>query len=866
MNWTKAWLRRRRWERRMDAELRFHLESQIDDYLAQGLSRPEAERRARLDFGPLDLTREECRDQRPAEWLHTLQRDLRLAARALLRTPAFALAAVAALALGIGANTAVSSAVYTALLRPLPYHQPDRIYALDLVIPERAAQFPSLPAPIQAFLEWRRHAASPDAITALRPWEANLSGDGEPERLGGARVAANFFTFLGAPIARGRGFTPADEQPGNERVIVISDALWRRRYGADPAVLGRTVAVNGDPHTIIGIAAPHLLVPVQTQLHPLLPFAPRIDLWKPIAPTPRELKGESWDHGILVRLAPGQSPEPAAAEFGSALSALIKIDVRAQLKPIREVYAGNIRLRLLLVLAASALLLLTACANVANLFLARAATRSAEFATRVALGAGRARILSHVLAEALLVSLCGAALGTATAFLGARALGAAAALHPVMLLTALAAGILTAFVCAALPAWNVFRRDTVAGLREGARSALGSGIRTRQVLVGVQIALGTLLLASTALLLRSFVNVMSADRGYSVDRVLAVDLSLFGQTHDPASFYRNLTAKVQALPQVQSAGVINDLPATAGSSGASRTVFLPGDSDFQQVVLQRPVAMVRSITPGYLAASGTALRAGRGFQDQEPQPVALVSESLAKALWPQDPVEAAVGRSLRQGNVTGPLITVVGVVQNVRAGAPDRDLPPFIYRPYPQWASGPATLVVRSDESPSALASAIRAEIRRLHPTLPIPPMRTLREIVSESVAQRRFQLLLTALFAAIAVLLGAVGVFGVVSYAVACRAREIGLRLALGATTESIQRWVIVTALRPVLIGITAGLSAAIAAASLIRGLLYGVTPFDPLSATAVIALLLACSALASYLPARRAARLDPMAALRCE
>ena len=381
MRWH-SWFKRRRWEQRMNAELRFHLESQIEGYLAEGLSREEAERRARIEFGALDLTKEECRDERPAQWLRQIRRDVEYAGRALLRTPAFAVAAMLTLALGIGANTAIFSAVHAALLRPLPYQDSDRIYSVEVVIPERASQFPSLPVTIQAFLGWRRMATAFDGITALRPWECNLSGDGEPERLGGARVAANFFAFLGSPVARGRGFAPNEEQPGNERVVVISNALWRRRYASDPGVIGRKLDINGELHTIIGVASPRLLVPVQTQLHALLPFAPRVDIWKPLAPSTRELKNESWDHGVLVRLRPRQETGPASEQLRSILTALVaakepgmKVDLRVQLRPIREVYSGKIRLQLLLVLAASGLLLLTACANVANLFLARAASR-----------------------------------------------------------------------------------------------------------------------------------------------------------------------------------------------------------------------------------------------------------------------------------------------------------------------------------------------------------------------------------------------------------------------------------------------------------------------------------------------------------
>ena len=876
------WFGRRSWEQRMNAEFQHHLASQIEAYRAEGLSREEAERRARVEFGPLELARDECRDERRVQWLDLIWRDFRYAWRALLRTPGFAIAAILTLALGIGANTAIFSAVHAALLRPLPYRGADRIYSVSIVIPERASQFPSLPVPIQALLEWRhQRAAAFDGITALRPWECNLTGDGEPERLGGARVAANFFSFLGPPVVRGRGFTANEEQPGSEKVVVISHSLWQRRYASDPNIAGRSVDINGVPHTIVGVASPSLIVPVRTQLHPQLPFAARVDIWKPVAPTASELKGESWDHGVLVRLGRGQEPGPARDQLQSILNSWIsskdpsiKLNLRTQLTPIREVYSGKIRLRLLLVLAASGLLLLTACANVASLFLARAASRSAEFATRIALGAGRARILTQMISETLLVSLCGGALGVAIALAASKQLTATGPLElrevngmaPIPLLFALSASFVTAIACGALPALKVFRQDAVNGLREGARSSLGSGFHTRQALVGVQVALSTVLLVSAGLLLRSFVNVVHADRGYAVDRVMAVDLSLFGPRQDAAAFYGQLAENARSLPGVQAAGVINDLPATAGPTGASRTIFHVTDADFQSLVMKRPVAMIRSVTQGYFAASGTALRAGRHFRDQEPALVALVSESLAKALWPSEPIEAAVGRSIRQGNVVGPTITVVGVVQDVRAGAVDRELPPFIYRPYPQWASGPATLVVRSALDPASLSPAIRSEIRKLRADLPVPAMRTMSEIVSESVAQRKFQMLLTALFATIALLLAAVGVFGVVSYAVACRTREIGLRIALGASGQNVSGWVLLSGLRPVLAGTAAGVCGAIVAAASMRGLLFGVTPFDPYSTGAVVLLLLVCAGLACYLPARRAARLDPMTALRCE
>ena len=885
MNWN-SWRKRRGWESRMDAEFAFHLDSQINDYIRQGLSRKAAERRARREFGPVDLAKDECRDERAWQWLDHFLRDARYAGRSLRKSPGFAAAAILTLALGIGANTAIFSVVYAVLLKPLPYRQPGRIYSVEVVIPERRAQLPSLPVAVQAFLEWRKADTGFD-ISALRPWECNVTGDGEPERLGGAQVSANFFSFLGVPPERGRGFSAEEEQPGRERVVVISDSLWRRRYGADPGLVGRSIRINEESYLVVGIASPSLLVPTGTLLHPLISFAPRIDIWRPIAPTAQELRNESWDHGVLVRPRPGADLERGRQRLEASLNALvhaeqpgIQTELIAQLVPIREIYAGKARLRILLIFGASMLLLLTACTNIANLFLARLASRSAEFATRIALGAGRARILSQTLTETTLLALLGGAAGALLAKYGTPLLAAhgpdevrllaGTHLNLPVLWFAIGASLLTGMLCGAFPAWQAYRKDAAAALQEGTRGALGGSraARFRQVLVGVEIALGTVLLASAGLLLHSYVKVMGADRGYQVERVATVDLALSGERYSTSAkrvgFYRELTESVRSLPGIVAAGAISDLPATSGTSGASRTIFYAADSDFESLVLARPVAMIRSVTPGYFGASGTALRAGRFFSAHEPVPVALIGESLARRLWPGETDAAIVGRTLRQGDVQGPLITVAGVVEDVRPGAVDREPPPLLYRPHDQWAGGQMSLVVRTAADPAALLPAVRAAIRKMDPDLPVPAVRTMREIVYASVAQRRFQMMLTSLFALVALLLGAIGIYGVVSYSVACRTRDIGLRIALGALRMDVMRWVFSDGMRPVVAGLIAGLAASVAIARAVQSLLFGVAPADPISLGMVVLAFLFTSGLACYLPARRAAALDPMTALR--
>jgi predicted permease len=425
-------------------------------------------------------------------------------------------------------------------------------------------------------------------------------------------------------------------------------------------------------------------------------------------------------------------------------------------------------------------------------------------------------------------------------------------------------------VCGTLPALQAWRKDAAATLQEAGRTAPGGrgAARLRHALVALEMALGTALLASAGLLLHSFVNVMGADRGYAVERVLSVDLGLFDARYAPgprrAAFFRELTQRIQTLPGVQAAGAIGGLPANSGNAVASQTIFYVTDKNPPAVALQRPVALIRSVTPGYFAASGATLLAGRFLSDIEPVPVAIISESLAKRFWPHESLSTVVGHVFRHGDFSGPPVIVAGVVADSRPGALDRKLPPEVYRPQSQRAGGTMSLVIKTAQEPAALAPAVRAEIRKMDSNLPIPAIRTMGEIISQAVAERRFQMALTVLFALAALCLGGIGIYGVVSYSVACRTREIGLRMALGALHGDLMRWVFGIGLRPVLAGMAAGLLAASAAGRALRDLLYGIGPTDPVSLGVVTIILLLTALLACYLPARRAAALDPSIALR--
>ncbi|HEX5086022.1 MAG TPA: ABC transporter permease [Blastocatellia bacterium] len=874
-------LRRRNAEREMDRELQFHLEMETAENIRRGMSEEEARRMAQLSFGGVERTKEAYRDIARFRRLEEFWQDLRYGGRMLLKTPGFTIAAALTLALGVGANTAVFSVVYATLLKPLPYPEAERIYAVEVVMPERGL---SLAGRIQDYLEWRRADTEFSAVAALQTAGWNLTGNGEPERVGGARVSVNFFDFLGVPTALGRGFAPAEETPGADRVVVISDALWRRRYAADPNMVGRTIELNGQDHVVVGIAAPSMLVPTGTQLHSTLLFSPRIDIWKPIAPTQAELEGEDFNTGLLLRLKVNESAEQGRRRLESFYQEYVrrvapesKISILPRLTPIREVYSGKFRLRLLLVFAASAVLLLTACVTLANLLLARFAARAGEFSIRTALGAGRVRILAQALTEVTTLSLAGGLGGVAAAYSTAgllagydpaaeKLLGGSPLNLPVLLF-AITVALLTGIVCGAVPAWRASRADAAQVLKEGGASVSGrSAARFQFAMVSVQIALGTALLTSAGLLLHSFVRLSNVDRGYDVERTLALDLSLPGRSYSTSeqrvAFIQLLTENIRALPGVDAVGAVSDLPAM-GVSG-SQTIFYQTDTDIQSVVMQRPLAGQRSATSGYFAASMTALKAGRFFTEQDETPVAVISESLAKRLWPNDPLNGVVGRAIREGDVTGPLTVIVGVVEDVRHGSAEREMTPQLYRPWRQRPVGNMTVLARTSGEPAALSSAIRSEVRKLAPNLPIIFMRTMKEIVSASIAQRRFEMTLISAFAVVALSLGVIGVYGVVSLSVANRTREIGLRMALGASPLAVMRWVFARGLRPVFIGAFVGLFSAVTLATFLRSLLFTVEPTDPFALVAVALILLCASLLACYLPARRAAELNPADLLR--
>jgi predicted permease len=869
----------RRDEADLAREMTSHLALLEDEHRRRGLTADEARFAARRAMGSVALAKDLHRDARWFVWLEDLRHDLRHALRSLRRTPAFTFVAVLTLALGIGANTAIFGLVYQTLLKPLPFERPDELVTVATHIPQLASKLATLPVTSPDFLEYRRSNTVFSALAALQGRDFNLTGSGEPERLHGARISSELFSMLGVRPDLGRTFTPEEDQEGRDDVAIISHALWERRFGSDPAIMNRTILLDGRPHAIVGVMPASLLFPVGRQLDPLVTFGARVDLWKPMAFTRGEIDNEgNFDFAVIGRLKSGISTNAAQQHMDALAERNLErirkqepVDVQlfTRVTRLHEIFVRHSRRGLLMLEAAVALLLLITCVNLANLFLARSSSRGQEFAVRTALGAGRGRLVRQLLTESLVVAGLGGVVGTVVAawtgpLLLAYGPRTAVATNwtlsgPVLAFAATAA-IMTGLLFGLAPAIRASSVAVRTRLRDAARIVSD---RLRQTLITVEVALCTSLLAVAGLLLHSFVNVVRVDAGFAVERVLAIDLAVPARQYTESqtvNFYRDLTARVRALPGVSAAGAISLLP--IAHEGVISTILLDTDTGER---VDRPSALRRSVTPGLFAAMDVPLLAGRAFEEQEPAPVAIISEGLARSLWPGVAPLAAVGRGVRMDN-DEPVTTVVGVVGDVRADALDRAAPAALYHPLGQDLRRGMTLVVRTTQDPLALVSGVRAAVSALDPDLPIAATRTMREIVAASVGERRFQMALMGLLSLLALVLAVVGIYGVTSYTVARRAREIGVRVALGAQRHEVLRAVMTEGLRPVVIGLAIGVGVGQIAAQSIRAVLFGIGPLDPAALGGVAGVLLLTASLACYVPARRAASREPSLALRSE
>jgi putative ABC transport system permease protein len=812
--------------------------------------------------------------------MQNLLRDIRLAIRGLKRTPGFSLAAIGTLALGIGGVTAVFSLVNGILLKPLAYHEPERLVLLFESVPAVADRYPMLPAAASHFEQWREQAASLEDLAAIHWSTLTLTGAREPRSVGAISVSASFLRTLGVSPAAGRDFTADDDHPGNDRVVIVTDRYWRAQLSSSASAIGQTLRLNGQLHEVIGVLPPKFRFPRSGMLSSFGGETPDVDLLKPVAFRSKPLNGQ-YNYTVLGRLREGVSDQEALAELNviqAGIAAQIGGDTElgAVIKPFADTLVGSARAGLLLALGAVGAVLLIACVNLANLLLARGSARRHDMAIRAALGAGSRSLLRQSLLESLCLAVCGgflglsAAHGVVAAFVGWAPVElprlSEVGVNGGVLVFASIATLLCAIVSGLVPAWRASRTDPQEALQTGRRSgATGAhGLRVHNLFVGAQVALSTLLLAAAGLLLHSFARVMERDAGVAAENVMAVEVNLTPPAYNDSArritAWRDLNESVAHLPGVRAVGLISQLPFTRAQNLES---FLPKEAA-PLPIFERPMANVRYITEDYFEAMGIQLRAGEVFRDNEREgrPV-VISASLARALWPD---EDPIGREMRTYTDKPPYARVVGVVDDVPVASLEADSARVVYSPYWEKPWRRVAIVVRSAMDPKGLASALSRAVWEVEPGIPVPAPKTIASMISDSVARRRFDLSLVLLFAATSLLLAFLGIYGLVSYGVARRRNEIGVRLALGARTSGIALHVLRRGMAPVVWGLVVGLVGAIGFSRLLESMLFEVEPLDQITFLAVPVLLAIVAVTACFLPAFRASRIQPVEALRYE
>lgn len=813
-----------------------------------------------------------------------LVQDLRYGWRAMLRARGFTATALLALALGIGGTCAIFSVVDAVLLKPLPLGDPDRLVA---ILHHRDK--PVAPA---NFLDWKRESTSFTRMGAAEYWTPNVTGDGPPEKVQALRVTTDALSLAGIAPALGRLFVDGEDQPGREREAVLAWGFWQQRFGGDRGILGHTVTLDGEQYTVIGIMPARFDYPMF--------WAHGVQLWAPLALGARATSREGQSLRVLARLKPGVSLAAARAEMATITTALERTypgtNRNVSVTPLRDLVVGDVRPALLVLLGAVGFVLLLACANVAHMLLARGAAREREITIRTALGASRARIVRQLLTESLLLGLIGGVLGLAIAAAGVRALVALGGiglpradeigLDGRVMVFALLISLATGLIFGSAPAARASRARIAASLRETGRSLTGGARqhRVRDLLVASEFALALMLLAGAGLAIRTFLALRAIDPGFDPRGVATMVVSFTGSVEGApgrrVTFVQQLLERVRALPGVGRASAINHAPVVGDMWGApfyveGHSVPRPGDA---------PTAAYRVALPGYFATMHIPLLAGRDIANTDrtdAQPVVVINEFMAKKHWPG---ESAIGKriTLDRPSATSTWITVVGVVKNaVRA---DWAAPPEeeLYVPWLQEGQyltsnsphvGYMTLIVRGECTPGAsgcdvspLVPAIRNAVWSFDRNIPVAEARTMDQVVALATARPRFTLVLLAAFAGVALVLAAVGIYGAMSYAVSRRTQEIGVRLALGAEPRSVIRMVLGEGLRVAVTGAAVGALGALALTRSMSSFLYGVRPGDPLTFVGVSVLLVAAGLVATYLPARKASRTDPLCALRCE
>ena len=879
-SWTSAMLRRNRTEREMDEEMRFHLEARATDLMRDGLAEHEALRRARLEFGGMETTKDQCRDAVGVTFLETLAQDVKHGFRTMMHAPGFTIVTVAVLALGIGANTAIFSVVDAVLLRPLAYRDSDQLVTI-LMNGDN-------PVAVGNYIDWRDQSRSFSSMGAADYWSPNLTGIDSPEHIYGLKVTQNLFPMLGVNPMLGRLFVEGEDKDGADHEVILSYGLWQRRFSGDPNVLGKQILLDGNGYVVVGV------MPRGFQFSP---FWASGELWVPNAFGSRIHSRTGNSLRIFARLNPGASLSQARAEIAGITGRLEQTypgtNRNVVVTPLKEKVVGPIETPLLVLLAAVIFVLLITCANVAHMLLARASSRQKEVAVRAALGARRGRIVRQFLTESLLLGGLGGAAGLALAAIATRALlaispdsiprvqsvtidaRAALFLAGATILTSVGFGL-----APALQAWSIEVNDT---LKEGGRSQSEGKTRNRlrSLLVVSEFALALMLLIGAGLMIRTFAALQAVDAGFNPHNVISMVVSVAGSREaDPgrrAVFYPLLLERVRSLPGVEAAGAINHLPLAGDIWGWPFTIEgrpkpRPGES---------PRAVYRIVTPGYFNAMRLPIVRGREVNDADTAiapGVVVINERAAKEFWPgEDPIGKRVSFDDDPKNPTW--VTVIGIAKDAKQDnwaadpGPEAYLaafqnPDFMGDSKAQAADHEKyiTLVARTASDPAALASSMKEAAWSFDRNLAISQVVTMDGVVADATAQPRFEMLLLTIFAVVALVLASVGIYGVIGYSASRRTHEIGVRMSLGATRGDVLLLVARQGMRLALAGSVTGIAGALVLSRLMAKLLYGVQPTDPATFVAVAAGLGFVAMLACYIPARRATRINPVAALRCE
>ncbi|HUL15774.1 MAG TPA: ABC transporter permease [Terriglobales bacterium] len=874
----RSLFRRKSAETDLDSELRFHLDRQIEKYVVSGLSREDAHRLASLDLGGLEQTKEECRDARGVRFLESFFQDLQFGLRMLRKSPGFTAVAILTLALGIGATTAIFSYVDAWVIKPLPYPDAGNLMVLQAHDTKKGWTSDDISSAAD-FYDLQKQNKSFQQLAAWASWNFNLTGDGPPAFLEGGRVSWNYFETLGAKPLMGRIFTPDDDRPGAAHVVILSQGLWRTRYAADPSILGRTIRIDDEPYSVVGV------MPANFQL-PLMGIA---NLWTPLALTEKERadRNASW-FAAFGRLEPGVTPQQAASDCAAFFSRLEKqypqtnTNVTVLVNSMtEEVGRHEGTTQVMICFWIVGLILLIACANVANLMLARATARAKEFALRRALGAAGGRLARQLVSESLLLFFFGAISGTLFGAWGMRWIQSAIPDHVRgylvnfgrvdlnfnVLAFTLGIALFCGLVFGLVPAYESSRLDLNKPLKEssGQLSGSGHGARLRRIFVAAEIALAVVVLIASTLLVRSFVISVRSSPGFNPENVTIAQLELPNTRYAQETTLRNFTdavlARIRALPQVSSAAAASAVP----FGGFGRTV------DIQAVGKPAPPpgeqlgARFTAVTPDYFSTMRIQLLKGRTFTSADAPgtvPAAVINETLAKQLWPS---EDPIGQKIQFGEQHA-VCTIVGIVRGVKMyylrAEPERQM----YVSYSQFPSSTLGIAVRAVGSSPALPNAVRDAVWSVDPDQPVSSVEQLDTLISISDSGNSVLTKLMVFFGLLAMLLGAIGIYGLMSQLVSQRVQEIGIRMALGASPLQVLRMVIGQGLRLALIGIAIGVLAALAVTRSLAAVLYGVSPSDAATFIGVAILFAAVAVAAGYLPARRAMRVDPIVALRYE